>query len=242
MSKKQLSASLAGVGDKTPPFETKSLRDELKKFLDAPWPFPLSPQQPMKVGDFKFGVYAFYDYDGEPIYVGQTNEKLRTRIRRHLTNQRTDAVAMNVLDPFEVCEVCVWPLFKHQYANSKDANAARDLNELEGAVYFKLIDESAFNAVLNEVAPKKPPPSIKCPDAFRGKVVAESVRAIRGHPDVRIARRALVISRLAQVISERQVKPGLRRTLLVQAKRLQWLASERLKALEPPGKMPETKA
>ena len=26
----------------------------------------------------KHGVYAFYDYDGEPIYVGQTAERLRS--------------------------------------------------------------------------------------------------------------------------------------------------------------------
>jgi hypothetical protein len=63
-----------------------------------------------RLGNYKFGVYAFFDYDGEPIYVGQTNERLRTRIRRHLTNQRTDAVAMKVLDPFEVYEIEVWPL------------------------------------------------------------------------------------------------------------------------------------
>ena len=49
------------------------------------------------IGNAKFGVYAFYDFDTEPIYVGQTAEKLRARIGRHLTNQRTDAVAMNVL-------------------------------------------------------------------------------------------------------------------------------------------------
>lgn len=53
-----------------------------------------------RVGDCQFGMYLFYDYDGEAIYVGQTQERLRTRIRRHLTNQRTDAVAMRVLDPF----------------------------------------------------------------------------------------------------------------------------------------------
>ena len=53
-----------------------------------------------QIGNSKFGVYAFYDYDEEPIYVGQTRESLRQRIGRHLTNQRTDAVAMNVLDPF----------------------------------------------------------------------------------------------------------------------------------------------
>lgn len=58
-----------------------------------------------------FGVYAFFDYDGEPIYVGQTYEGLRKRIGRHLTNQRTDAVAMHVLDPFEVLTVKLWPYF-----------------------------------------------------------------------------------------------------------------------------------
>ena len=68
----------------------------------------------MPVGNFRWGVYAFFDYDGEPIYVGQTNERLRTRIRRHLTNQRTDAVAMSVLDPFEVFEIELWPLPAYQ--------------------------------------------------------------------------------------------------------------------------------
>ena len=62
------------------------------------------------VGSHTWGIYAFYDYDGEPIYVGQTFEGLASRIGRHLTNQRTDAVAMNVLDPFEVAEIRVWPL------------------------------------------------------------------------------------------------------------------------------------
>ena len=32
-----------------------------------------------EIGNSRWGVYAFYDYDGEPIYVGQTNESLRVR-------------------------------------------------------------------------------------------------------------------------------------------------------------------
>lgn len=76
------------------------------------------------VGNYRWGVYAFFDYDGEPIYVGQTNEQLRTRIRRHLTNQRTDAVAMSVLDPFEVFEIAVWPLPRFEGVSSKDKAAA----------------------------------------------------------------------------------------------------------------------
>lgn len=58
---------------------------------------------------------------------------------------------------------------------------------------------------------------------MRGRIVSERVRELRSHPDFRIARRSLIISRLAQVISER--KGGLRRVLLTQAKRLKWLAS-----------------
>lgn len=83
-----------------PPFETEDLRRNLADFLDSDFFDPIMGKA-MKVGNFKWGVYAFFDYDGEPIYIGQTNEMLRTRIRRHLTDQRTDAVAMSVLDPFD---------------------------------------------------------------------------------------------------------------------------------------------
>jgi hypothetical protein len=93
---------------KIPPFETEDLRRNLAIFLDARFDDP-SGARP-SVGNYRWGVYAFFDYDGEPVYVGQTNERLRTRIRRHLTNQRTDAVAMSVLDSFEVFDIEVWPL------------------------------------------------------------------------------------------------------------------------------------
>jgi hypothetical protein len=92
-----------------------------------------------RVGNYRWGVYIFYDYDSEPIYVGQTNEMLRTRIRRHLTNQRTDAVAMSVSDPFEVYEIEVYPLPQFQdVSGAADRAAARaHLNALEHAVYGK---------------------------------------------------------------------------------------------------------
>ena len=67
-----------------------------------------------KWADARWGCYAFFDYDGEPIYVGQTNERLRVRVRRHLTNQRTDAVAMRILDVFEVAELELWPLWNFE--------------------------------------------------------------------------------------------------------------------------------
>lgn len=222
-----------------PPFETEDLRSNLTRFLDTNFADPSGEQ--MKVGNYKWGVYAFFDYDGEPIYVGQTNEMLRTRIRRHLTNQRTDAVAMSVLDPFEVYEIEVWPLPELQMVSKPRERsgerweawqaAVDKLNALERAVYDRAIEESEFNAVLNEKDPPLGTAQIEPPPSYRACIVSERVRAIRSHPDFRNARRALIISRLAQVIAERKVQGGLRRVLLTQAKRLQWLAERRYDGL-----------
>lgn len=214
-----------------PPFETRALRQKLSEFLDADFHDPVTGQT-MKVGNFKWGVYAFFDYDGEPIYVGQTNEKLRVRIRRHLTNQRTDAVAMSVLDPFEVLEVEVWPLPQFEQTSSSDKRAKTYLDALENQIYQMALNASQFKAVLNEKDPPSSDLTIETPLSFRQRIVSDEVYALRSHPDYRIARRALVISRLSQVISERQVQIGLRRVLLTQAKRLQWLAERRYIALD----------
>jgi len=209
-----------------PPFETEDLRQNLAAFLDTPFEDP-SGARPY-VGNYRWGVYAFFDYDGEPIYVGQTNEKLRTRIRRHLTNQRTDAVAMSVLDPFEVFEIEVWPLPQFQDSSSSDRAARQHLDALERLITNRAVEGSQFKAILNE---KDPPPGVleveALPPSHRGRIVSDRVHELRSHPDFRIARRALIISRLAQVISERKVQGGLRRVLLTQAKRLQWLSARR---------------
>ena len=86
------------------PTDVALIRKEISSF------FASLDDNGRRIGNSKWGIYAFYDYDGEPIYIGQTFEGLGGRIGRHLTNQRTDAVAMNVLDPFEVAEIRVWPL------------------------------------------------------------------------------------------------------------------------------------
>ncbi len=212
-----------------PPFETEDLRANLAAFLDTPFDDPAGHK--VRVGNYKWGVYAFFDYDGEPIYVGQTNEMLRTRIRRHLTNQRTDAVAMSVLDPFEVYEIEVWPLPELQAIGGKDVTAKQRLDALERLITEQAVERSNFKAILNE---KDPPPgllAVEPPPSLRGRIVSDRVYELRSHPDFRIARRALIISRLAQVISERKVQGGLRRVLQTQARRLQWLAERRYEAL-----------
>lgn len=176
---------------------------------------------------------VFFDYDGEPIYVGQTNERLRVRIRRHLTNQRTDAVAMNVLDPFEVADIEVYPFYdleKRADGESEEEYRLRmkeTLATAEFSVFQKVLKASKLGAVLNE-ADIPPREIMELPPPFRGRIIPDDLFALRQHPDVRIARRASTIASLAKVISEREVSGGLRRTLLTQARRLELLAGIRL--------------
>jgi hypothetical protein len=200
------------------PHDVAAIRREISRFLNT------IDAKKRRIGNAQYGVYAFYDYDGEPIYVGQTRERLRARIGRHLTNQRTDAVAMNVLDPFEVAEIEVWPIYPGHVSKQRITNL---LHATEYAVFQKVLKESQLKAVLNEKDIRKAP-LVPLPDSFRGTIIPESIYEHRKHPDVRIARRANTIAALARVISERDVSKGLRRTLLTQARRLERLARQRL--------------
>src|SRR4051794_41651033 len=126
-----------------PPREVVLIRDRLRTFLKES-----RDDKGRSVGSAKCGIYAFYDYDGEPIYVGQTIESVSTRIGRHLTGRRSDAVAKFVLDPFEVAEIEVWPLFDAE----KLGRAAKKerVDRAEFTVYQQCLVQSRFGAVLNE--------------------------------------------------------------------------------------------
>lgn len=228
------------------PKKTQLPADEVREFrkaLEAAFKTRDDYQPPRTWSAAKWGVYAFYDYDGEPIYVGQSMEQVRVRIRRHLTNQRTDAVAMRILDVFEVAEIEMWPLWEYENLSPNPrgksdeqkaliAAAKKHLNALEYSAYLQAIDRSRFKAILNEKIPPLSEP-IDLPPSIRLPVINPEARAVRGHPDVRIARRAETISRLAAVAHERgEVNDGLRRVLVIQAVRLAYLAACRLAYVE----------
>jgi hypothetical protein len=201
-----------------PPDEVAAIRKEIRAF------YAMTDKQGRKVGQAKYGIYAFYDYDGEPIYVGQTTESISTRIGRHLTGQRSDPVAKSVLDPFEVLEIEAWPLWNLQDKPAKQVGKLVDAAEF--TVFQQALNASSFKAVLNEgtipeFKPMKLPPSVK------RRIVPDDVYELRKHPDIRIARRAITIANLAKVISERAPSKGLRLTLLTQARRLENLAGRR---------------
>lgn len=170
------------------------------------------------------GVYAFYDYDGEPIYVGQTWENFGTRIGRHLRGQRTDTLAYRILDPFEVAEFELYPVEGLRTDPEKKAK----LDAIEYSVYVDAIKNSKYQAILNEKIPPVSTP-VPLPASFRFGLVPDEMREDREHPDVRIARRAETLSRVAAVAHERgEVSTGLRRVIVIQAVRLADLAAARL--------------
>jgi hypothetical protein len=205
--------------------ETEAIRKEIELFLDTK-----DEKSESRIGSLKYGVYAFYDYFGEPIYVGQTKESLGTRVRRHLTNQRTDAVAMSVLDPVEVAEVELWPLD----LKGKDKGEIKlALAKAEYTVYKKVLNASKLKFVLNE-KDISPTEEMTLPKSYRKRIVPDPTYTARKHRDIRIAQRAATIADLAKIIVERKVTKGLRRTLYFQAVRLQSLADERLNEIAGP--------
>lgn len=180
------------------------------------------------------GVYAFYDFDGEPIYVGQTLEDFATRIGRHLRGQRSDTIAYRILDPFEVAEMELFPAeeireLPHSKADNQRGHA---MDTLEYSVYLSAIEKSAYKAILNEKIPPISDP-VPLPKSYRFNLIPEDMREDREHPDVRIARRAETLARVAAVAHERgEVSDGLRRVIVVQAVRLADLAAARLAYVE----------
>ncbi len=207
------------MADTAPPAEVAKIRKELKSFWQK------EDAQGRRIGSAKCGVYLFFDYDGEPIYVGQTRESLSGRIGRHLTGRRSDAVAKFVLDPFEVLDIEVWPMFDVEKLSSGKQKAA--VNAAEYAAYKRAIAKSEFGAVLNE-KPVAKETRYRLPPSFRGRIIPNDLYTERRHPDVRLARRAQTVASLARLIAERKVAKGLRTTLYVQAQRLEALTTARL--------------
>ncbi|MGP5265936.1 GIY-YIG nuclease family protein [Brachybacterium alimentarium] len=213
--------------DRTPPTKksmptrfVRGFRQLLTEALDA-----TDPVSGNRLGKC-IGVYAFYDYDGEPIYVGQTTEDFATRVGRHLRGQRSDTLAYRILDPFEVADMELYPLEHLREFPANERNAQVDA--IEYSTYVHAIRNSKYQAILNE---KIPPvsPLIDLPIAHRFALVPEDMREDREHPDVRIARRAETLARVAAVAHERgEVSAGLRRVIVIQAVRLADLAASRL--------------
>ncbi|MEO6501167.1 MAG: hypothetical protein ABIQ09_04570 [Jatrophihabitantaceae bacterium] len=126
-----------------------------------------------------------------------------------------------------MADIEVWTISDIGSRVAAPAAKRRLLNVYESTVYQQLRDQSRFKAVLNEEVPDEVE-AVALPSSVRGCIIPAELWDDRAHADVRIARRASTVARLSQLISERQVKGGLRRTLHLQTQRLNWLTEKRL--------------
>lgn len=58
----------------------------------------------------KIGAYALCDLDGVPVYVGKSEDGIRSRVNRHITSARSDVIANRQVDVWEIAYVLCWPV------------------------------------------------------------------------------------------------------------------------------------
>jgi hypothetical protein len=122
------------------------------------------------------GVYALCDLDGVPIYIGQSTDGIRTRVRRHLTSARSDVIANRQLDIWEISEVWGWPLPGAQTA---------DINKLEHYLIHLHNDSSPL--VNGDIPPRSAVvPTV--PDKQAVQIMPDEEIEERKDPDRRLPR------------------------------------------------------
>ena len=123
------------------------------------------------------GVYALVDLDAVPIYIGQSIDGIRSRVRRHLTSARSDIIANRQIDVWEVAEVWAWP-----------AQGSEAINALEAALFAKFDGQSplmngSIPVSTVEVQPARPVQTLAVMDAAErdggnGQAVSQKVISI----------------------------------------------------------------
>lgn len=122
----------------------------------------------------EIGVYALCDLDGQPIYVGQSVDGIRTRVRRHLTSARSDVIANRQIDVWEIAFVWAWPVVNEQ-----------DVQPLEDSIF------NHFDAQQPLMNGKALVPSLlqpAWPEKQQIQVIEEADRQLRLDPAQRLPR------------------------------------------------------
>jgi len=90
----------------------------------------------------EIGVYVLCDLDRTPIYVGQSKDGIRSRVRRHLTSARSDIIANRQIDVWEIAFVMVFPVEERA-----------QITPLEDALYHQFND---ISPLMNGKVPARP--------------------------------------------------------------------------------------
>jgi hypothetical protein len=95
------------------------------------------------------GVYVLCDLDHVPIYVGQSVDGIRARVRRHLTSARSDIIANRQIDVWEIAWVWAYPV-----------GDRKEIVPLEAALFHHFDKRSAL---MNGKLPKQPQTKFRIP-------------------------------------------------------------------------------
>ncbi len=123
------------------------------------------------------GVYILCDLDHVPIYVGQSIDGIRSRVRRHLTSARSDIIANRQIDVWEIAWVWAYPV------------ASRDeIGPLEAALFHHFDKRSTL---MNGKVPKAPVGKFKIPAPEQKiQVMSDEEIAEKKAPSLRLPRQA----------------------------------------------------
>ncbi len=125
----------------------------------------------------KIGCYVLCDLDQVPIYVGQSVDGIRSRVRRHLTSARSDIIANRQIDVWEIAWVWTYPV------ENRDEIAA-----IEDALFHKFHSKSAL---MNGKVPRAPTRRQKVPAPFQKiQVMADAEINEKRDPALRLPRQA----------------------------------------------------
>lgn len=123
------------------------------------------------------GVYILCDLDEVPIYVGQSKDGIRQRVRRHLTSARSDIIANRQLDVWEVAYVWGYPV-----------NEKNQIGPLEARLYHAF---NPISQVINGIVPAVPSDLSAIPDpAQKIQVMSDAEIASRKEAPQRLPRQA----------------------------------------------------
>jgi hypothetical protein len=151
------------------------------------------------------GVYALCDLDGVPIYIGQSVDGIRTRVRRHLTSARSDIIANRQIDVWEIAYVWAWPIAD-----------VTQIPALEGHLFTHYDAQKPLMNGKTLSAGKAP----EIPEKTTVQVIEESERQNRLDPSVRLPRQISQYLRLVDYILTVKDAPHLKRSLSAHITRL----------------------
>ncbi len=154
----------------------------------------------------EIGVYALCDLDGVPIYVGQSVDGIRTRVRRHLTSARSDVIANRQIDVWEIAYVWAWPCAERDTIADLDADIFAEFDQVMTLMNGKALPPSML-------APQRPEKQVV-------QVVAEAERIDRLDPAKRLPRQIQQYNLLVDYILNVKEADHLKRSLQAHFERL----------------------